>query len=668
MKRLLSTTILILGVLVSYAQWHYANGPYGGFVRCLAIDGLRIFAGTKNNGVFLSTDTGKSWSPADNGIYPGVCINTIVISGSKIFAGTNGGVYLSENSGKSWDYIGYKLLCNDVRSMAVIGNNIFAGGELGGGLHLSNDNGANWTAVDSLGTSSIGALAASGTDLFAGTGTGIFKSSNNGKSWAKVSSFLANEFGISGTNIYAVGEQTIMLSTDNGSNWKKLGGFFSTYPNSIAVSGSKIFVGYLDGISFSNDNGNNWKKVNSGLTDLRIHAVAISGNTVIAGSQFDGVFLSKDDGNVWNKSNNGLADKGVYSFAVKGNTLFAGTSSGLFSSYVNGNIWTEQITGAPTGALFSSIAIDGENIFAGSFMGLYLSTNNGASWITRTNGLKNNTLTSLAISGKYIFAGTDYGIYVSTDNGASWSQANKGFSNPRGIRCLLKNGTTIFAGTDGYGLYSSADNGTNWIRDTILPYSSQIMYLASIGTNIFSDIWNYGLHLSTDNGKTWNKVKGLDSGQVNSLICKDWNIFVGNSHGISFSRDLGTSWTKMNEGLTDTNIISLGISETTLYAGTKGGVWKRPINEMASVKTNRNNNYVKIYPNPSNVTLNIDYENLNNKTLNIQLFNSIGQIVLEETSAFQHSQFSVQHLPAGLYFVKVIRDNQIVAIQKIAKQ
>ena len=58
--------------------------------------------------------------------------------------------------------------------------NIFAG-TYGGGVFLSTDNGASWTAVNNgLTNPDINTLAINGTNIFAGTNEGVFLSTNNG--------------------------------------------------------------------------------------------------------------------------------------------------------------------------------------------------------------------------------------------------------------------------------------------------------------------------------------------------------------------------------------------------------------------------------------------------------------------------------------------------------
>jgi hypothetical protein len=151
--------------------------------------GTNIFAGTQD-GIFLSTNHGTSWTGSGTGliIYP-VDITALVVSpngagGTNIFAGTNGsGVYLSTDNGSTnWTQVnsgltGFNTLVN---ALAVSGKNLFAGvsgiiGTHSGGVFLSTNNGTSWTGVSSgLATDDVWSLGVSGNNLFAGTDNGIY--------------------------------------------------------------------------------------------------------------------------------------------------------------------------------------------------------------------------------------------------------------------------------------------------------------------------------------------------------------------------------------------------------------------------------------------------------------------------------------------------------------
>jgi hypothetical protein len=121
-----------------------------------------------------------------------------------------GGVFLSTNNGASWTAVNNGLTSQYVESLTVSGSNLFAGTY--GGVFLSTNNGASWTAVNTgLTNLTVRSLTVSGTNLFAGTnGGGVFFSANNGASWTAVNAGLTgfvnriiNSLQVSGSNLFA---------------------------------------------------------------------------------------------------------------------------------------------------------------------------------------------------------------------------------------------------------------------------------------------------------------------------------------------------------------------------------------------------------------------------------------------------------------------------------
>jgi hypothetical protein len=90
MKRLLIFAIMISALFSShgYAQWIQTNGPYGGIVRAFAVNGGNLIAGTEGGGVFLSTNTGTSWTAVNTGL-TNTSVYAIAVSGPNLFAGTH---------------------------------------------------------------------------------------------------------------------------------------------------------------------------------------------------------------------------------------------------------------------------------------------------------------------------------------------------------------------------------------------------------------------------------------------------------------------------------------------------------------------------------------------------------------------------------------------------
>jgi len=272
-----------------HAQWVQTHGLYGGYIRCFAVSGTNLFAGTDGDGVFLSTDNGTSWTTVNTGL-TNAEVSALAVSGTNLFAGTHfGGVFLSTNNGTNWTAVNTGLMNTIVHALAVSGTNLFAGTE-GGGVFLSTNNGTSWTEAG-LFNFRVVSLAVSGTNLFAGIYGGVYRSTNNGTSWTGVSTglppgIIVNALAVSGSNLFAgTFLEGAFLSTDDGTSWTEVNtGLTNTYVNAFAVSGTNLFAGTWGGVFRLTSNDIIWTEINTGLTDLYVDALAVSGTNLFAGT------------------------------------------------------------------------------------------------------------------------------------------------------------------------------------------------------------------------------------------------------------------------------------------------------------------------------------------------------------------------------------------------
>jgi hypothetical protein len=97
------------------------------------VSGTNLFAATRNGGVFRSPLNADNWTPVLS--RP---VLVFAVSGTNLFAGTalGQGVFLSVNQGESWTRVSGGLPALNVHSLAVSGNNLFAGLN-GGGVFMT---------------------------------------------------------------------------------------------------------------------------------------------------------------------------------------------------------------------------------------------------------------------------------------------------------------------------------------------------------------------------------------------------------------------------------------------------------------------------------------------------------------------------------------------------
>jgi photosystem II stability/assembly factor-like uncharacterized protein len=312
MKKLLIFILFSFTIITTLkAQWEPCNNGLGGdLIFCFIIDGKNTFAGI-DGGVFMTTDNGDNWIAKNNGLngfYP-LHVSSLAISGNNIYAGTlRGGIFLSAEKGDKWvrksnglTLVNGRdtLFLESVSAIIIYGKNIFAG-TLGGnnGVYLSSDNGDNWTAknnglpkLDSF--IHIESMAINGNNIYAGTDSGVYLSTDNGNNWfAKnkgIENFAVFSLAINGNNIYAGTSNGLFLSTDIGDNWKNIG-MKDNLIDALIIKGNYIVAGGY-GIYLSTDQGNNWTAKNSGLTDLAVTSMIINGDYIFVGTT--GIFRAK---------------------------------------------------------------------------------------------------------------------------------------------------------------------------------------------------------------------------------------------------------------------------------------------------------------------------------------------------------------------------------------
>ncbi len=258
----------------------------------------------------------------------------------------------------------------------------------------------------------------------------------------------------------------VYVSFNNGRSWVAANsGLTNLYVQSLAISGNNVFAGTLDGVFLSSNNGSNWSEADFGLPDLGVLALIAYNGYMFASS--DGVYKSANNGANWTDANGGgyITGEPVNAFLISGDSLFAGTNNGIWVTSDNGNQWI--FCGLSDTIGVKSFAKSGGNIYAGSDLwGVYLSSNNGNSWTPVNTGLVNLEISSLAVKGNQTFAASRmHGVYLSTNNGGSWGAWNKGLPYPTLVQSLAINGDTIFAGISGEGVWKTSVLQMNGIAE-----------------------------------------------------------------------------------------------------------------------------------------------------------------------------------------------------------
>jgi photosystem II stability/assembly factor-like uncharacterized protein len=474
--------------------WNFASidsnlfaGTYGAGVFCSKDSGTtwtavnsglknlhvgKIYSYGKNliavndSGYFRSTSYGTSWTQ----LQTGGCIN---ITGSdSILLGSGNGMYQSTDTGKSWNKIGN---IKNPKIFALHGSHILVSTDIimGGRTYYSTNNGTQWTDVcNGITNRNISAVALTDSILFIGTANGgIYRSSNNGVTWAEANNGIAATYplpikslALNGGNLFAGTDGGgIFRSSDKGSNWKEINtGLELKHVISLASHGTKIFAGTIFGNIFRSDNeGENWTLVNNGLpSDSTLPSyelplllklpLTFCDTTLFASISYStgGIFRSTNYGTSWVP-----VSTGSVSCFTTSDTIIYGGGGGVFHMTESGSTWFADTNGLPVnGANVSALAIHDSIVFAGNYNdGVYTSSIHESTWKAANTGLPQiyPSVGCMVAAGKYVFTFLyNGGMYYSSNDGATWNSVASAFPFDE-VYTLLADSTNIYAGMFG---------------------------------------------------------------------------------------------------------------------------------------------------------------------------------------------------------------------------
>jgi photosystem II stability/assembly factor-like uncharacterized protein len=574
------------------ARWKL-HGPanIGGRIVDLAIDPKQkdtVYIASASGGVWRTTDAGKTFKSIWKNSMPQSMGALVIAKNGTLYAGTGeanpgggsityggAGVYKSTNRGRTWKFIGLGKgsrigrMAVDPKDpnhvyVAVAGNLFTPGGERG--LYETTNGGTSWKRVLEGDNETTGAIDVHihpknskivfaalwdhtrfpDRRQYAGLGSGIYKSTDGGKTWARLG-------------------PTNGLPPPHPEGGRIGIGIAPSDPNRMYAIYSNSALGSLSGFFISEDGGETWLE-SSGAPDL-------------ADSQF---VYSWWFGRIW------VDPKDPMHVFVAGVSLMESTDGGQRFPITHGGIHADQ----------HAMEWDPHTknrIYLGNDGGFYRSDNNGAA----------NTWVHSEYEPTLQFVSIDVSEQDPTrivgglqDNGSvrSWSSVPgrkttwNGYYGGDGQRSLInpKDKNNIF-GCSQYGACARSTDGGNTMQGFTLaatrfpfltplefdPKDPNVMYAGG-------DIVNR----STDNGENWTPISpdlggdpGLETnplyaghyGTVTSLMASPKDpatILAGTDNGrVWITHDTGGTWTELqHENLPERWVSRVTMSPTA--AGT----------------------------------------------------------------------------------------------------
>lgn len=166
-------------------SWTACSTTFTDTVFALYGTGTTVVAGTRN-GFFRSKNDGATWTQVQSG-GTASAVRTIAGNSTTLFAGRAGdGVYVSGDTGATWSAANAGLPANRTVYAIVATDSLILAGTAANGVYASRDNGAHWTPVSTglhldkrfpptVTDTTVYALAIADTFAYAGTPLGVWR-------------------------------------------------------------------------------------------------------------------------------------------------------------------------------------------------------------------------------------------------------------------------------------------------------------------------------------------------------------------------------------------------------------------------------------------------------------------------------------------------------------
>lgn len=459
-------TVIACSVHAQTAPAWTSIGPTGGSLTTLLADPVAprssVYAGTDDNGVFVSSDVGATWQPANVGIAGGPTgqkhIYALVAFGNNIYAATNTGVYWAAAGGKPvWQLLQGPLpptSTSTIDLMATVNSTLYMAVSGEPTLFSTTAAGANpvWSTATALptvagqGASPVTALGSINSSIAVGSTGVVFVLDSNG-SWVNSeintpdqASYLANDTVIS---VVSTSGKWAFTCTAAGTVFKK----------DLSLDLASVWVPLA-----WDPSGQMAAPVSDTCHSLSIARLGPNGQSVLVMATPTGIFVSD-----W--------------FDEVGEAP---------ASMVPGPKFSQMSVAANAALQLDSAALS--PVFFATEFGFYRSDVNGLDSLVEAKGpgtelngppkvatpsqrLANVNMHDMAVLGStlYAFAASDTGSYSdlmsSTDGGAVWKRVGftSQFVQIGAVRSLVvdKAHGVLYAGTD-QGIFAYAQATSTW--------------------------------------------------------------------------------------------------------------------------------------------------------------------------------------------------------------
>jgi photosystem II stability/assembly factor-like uncharacterized protein len=564
-------------------------GPDGGDARRFAFDPRdpsRIYLGTTDSWIYVSTDGGSSWSRLARLVaQDNLVIDSLVVDRSDpktLFAGVHvvdrpdGGVYISHDRGLTWTQTG------DMKGQAVLAlaqaparSRVLIAGTLKG-VFRTDDLGAHWRQISDPAIHEVQSISIDPYDpdvVYAGTWHLPWRTRDGGAHWSSIKDGLIDDSDVFSVVVDPSRPSVLFLSacsgiyrTDTyGDLFRKVQGIPSTARRTRVLTmdpadRNTVYAGTTEGLYKTTDGGDNWTRTTG--PDVIVNDVYVDPRNpqhVLLATDRGGVLASEDGGQGFQASSTGFSQRQVAALlpdAKNPGTLYAGvindkTWGGVFVTTDYGRTWKQQSDGLNGVDVFLLAQSDAGTLLAGTSDGIFRWS--GTAWVAADGGPAPAAAPSPAKPKR--------APAHKSSRTAHRRTVAKQTSRPPDLRTIRGRVTALaVAGNAWYaatvrGVFRSTSDGDSWDGPILggpaagsLESPDRYTAMTVDGASIFASR-REGIMFSSDQGATWQTVAlpvGLTA--VDALaMAPNGVLWAGGREGVFYTADRGHNWGRLRQ-------------------------------------------------------------------------------------------------------------------------
>jgi photosystem II stability/assembly factor-like uncharacterized protein len=545
-----SLFIAFVTVLRAQVPW-FPMGPFGGDVRSFAVDPRspqHLYMGTATGWIYDSRDGGSTWKRVSQiAQRDDLVIDHIVLDAKEPLRMLVGAFTDEPNRA--------------------------------GGLWISDDGGATWSAQAEMHGQSIRAFARSTSnpdELVAGTLRGVFRSLDDGLHWKQISPEGSTE-------IHEV--ESIAIDP---------------------VDPNVIYAGTWHLPWKTTDGGKHWVNIKEGIIDdSDVFSIIIDPKhpKIVYASACSGIYKSstgaepnpRDEGKRFNKINGipstARRTRKLTQDPVHLDTVYAGTTEGLYRTLDAGEHWS-RLTGPEL--IVNDVYVDPANpdhvLLATDRAGVLVSDNAGESFRTANTGFSARQVASYAVdpgNPAHLFVGVvndkeTGGVFASRDGGARWQQQSAGLAGRDVFSMAATPSGSVLAGTN-HGIFRLQDDV--WTDTGELHGGAGSRAVAVRAVARASAKGRQAQTKPPMSGVAASRTSGLPhfDGRVHTLVANARAVYAGTASGLLRGDAVGSVWSPVASlGLAEVRFVS---SQSPLLAAADLKEMKLSTNEGETWKT-----------------------------------------------------------------------------------